>query len=67
MSHAAVSTVRLNRREIKAIDEMAAPMGLTCSEGIKPALRWQLWDKAGTLILVIDRQAMPLCHADGRI
>lgn len=44
-------TVRLDRREIEAIDEVAAPMGLTRNEWIKRALRWQLWDKAGALRL----------------
>ena len=44
-------TVRLDRREIKAIDEVAAPMGLTRNEWIKRALRWQLWDRAGVLRL----------------
>lgn len=44
-------TVRLDRREIEAIDEMAAPMGLTRNEWIKRALRWQLWDRAGALRL----------------
>lgn len=44
-------TVRLDRREIEAIDEVAAPMGLTRNEWIKRALRWQLWDRAGALRL----------------
>lgn len=44
-------TVRLDRREIEAIDEVAAPMGLTRNEWIKRALRWQLWDRAGVLRL----------------
>lgn len=44
-------TVRLNRSEIKAVDEVAAPLGLTRNEWIKRALRWQLWDKAAQLRL----------------
>lgn len=44
-------TVRLHRREIEAIDEVAAPLGLTRNEWIKRTLRWQLWDKAGMLRL----------------
>lgn len=35
-------TVRLNRREIEAIDVVGAPMELTRDEWIKRALRWQL-------------------------
>lgn len=44
-------TVRLNRSEIEAIDEVAAPMRLSRNEWIKRALRWQLWDKAAQLRL----------------
>ena len=44
-------TVRLNRSELKAIDTVGAPMGLTRNEWIKRALRWQLWDKAACLRL----------------
>lgn len=44
-------TVRLERREIAAIDAVGAPMGLTRNEWIKRALRWQLWDRAGALRL----------------
>lgn len=44
-------TVRLNRKEIEAIDAVGAPLGLNRNEWIKRALRWQLWDKAGVLRL----------------
>ncbi|CAM3055011.1 MULTISPECIES: ribbon-helix-helix domain-containing protein [Bacteria] len=44
-------TVRLNRREIEAIDIVGAPLGLSRNEWIKRALRWQLWDKAAQLRL----------------
>ena len=44
-------TVRLNRSEIEAIDEVGTPMGLSRNEWIKRALRWQLWDKAAHLRL----------------
>ena len=50
-------TVRLDRRELEAIDEVAAPMGLTRNEWIKRALRWQLWDRAGVLRLAPVTQA----------
>lgn len=44
-------TVRLDRRELAAIDAVGAPMGLNRNEWIKRALRWQLWDKAARLRL----------------
>ena len=44
-------TVRLNRSEIEAIDAVGAPMGLTRTEWIKRALRWQLWGRAAVLRL----------------
>lgn len=44
-------TVRLDRRELDAIDAVGAPLGLSRNEWIKRALRWQLWDKAGKLRL----------------
>jgi hypothetical protein len=50
-------TVRLERREIEAIDTVGAPLGLTRNEWIKRALRWQLWDKAGVLRLAPVTQA----------
>lgn len=50
-------TVRLDRSEIEAIDEVAAPLGLSRNEWIKRALRWQLWDKAARLRLAPATQA----------
>ena len=44
-------TVRLNRSEVEAIEDVAGPMGLSRNEWIKRALRWQLWDKAAHLRL----------------
>jgi stage V sporulation protein SpoVS len=49
-------TVRLDRREIEAIDTVRAPLGLTRNEWIKRTLRWQLWDKAGALRLATISQ-----------
>jgi hypothetical protein len=50
-------TVRLHRSEVDAIDAVGAPMGLSRNEWIKRALRWQLWDRAGTLRLAPVSQA----------
>lgn len=44
-------TVRLHRSEIEAIDTVGAPLRLSRHAWIKRALRWQLWDKAGSLRL----------------
>lgn len=44
-------TVRLHRSEIEAIDKVGAPLRLSRNAWIKRALRWQLWDKAGSLRL----------------
>ena len=44
-------TVRLDRREIEAIDQVGTPLGLSRNAWIKRALRWQLWDRAGALRL----------------
>lgn len=44
-------TVRLDRSEVEAIDTVGSPLGLSRNEWIKRALRWQLWDRAGTLRL----------------
>lgn len=49
-------TVRLARSEIKAIDTIGAPMGLSRNEWIKRALRWQLWDHAASLRLAPSTQ-----------
>ncbi len=50
-------TVRLDRREIEAIDAVGSPLGLTRNEWIKRTLRWQLWDRAGALRLAPVSQA----------
>ena len=44
-------TIRLDRRELEAIDAVGAPLGLSRNEWIKRALRWQLWDQAASLRL----------------
>lgn len=44
-------TIRLDRSELEAIDEVGAPLGLSRNEWIKRTLRWQLWDKAAQLRL----------------
>jgi hypothetical protein len=50
-------TVRLHRSEIEAIDKVGAPLRLSRNAWIKRALRWQLWDKAGSLRLAPISQA----------
>ena len=50
-------TLRLHRREIEAIDAVGAPLGLSCNEWLKRAIRWQLWDRAGVLRLAPITQA----------
>jgi hypothetical protein len=49
-------TVRLHRSEIEGIDKAGAPLGLSRNAWIKRALRWQLWDKAGSLRLATISQ-----------
>jgi hypothetical protein len=44
-------TIRLESREVGAIETVAAGCGLNRTEWIKRTIRWQLWDKAGTLKL----------------
>jgi hypothetical protein len=50
-------TIRLDRCELQAIDAVGAPLGLSRNEWIKRALRWQLWDRAGSLRLAPVTQA----------
>jgi hypothetical protein len=50
-------TIRLQRRELEAIDAVGVPLGLSRNEWIKRALRWQLWDRAGALRLAPVTQA----------
>jgi hypothetical protein len=50
-------TVRLHRSEIQAIEKVGAPLRLSRNAWIKRALRWQLWDKAGSLRLAPISQA----------
>jgi hypothetical protein len=50
-------TVRLDRSEIEAIENVGAALGLSRNEWIKRALRWQLWDKAAKLRLAPVTQA----------
>lgn len=50
-------TIRLQRSELEAIDAVGAPLGLSRNEWIKRALRWQLWDRAGSLRLAPVMQA----------
>lgn len=49
-------TVRLHRSEIEGIDKAGAPLGLSRNAWIKRALRWQLWDRAGSLRLATISQ-----------
>ena len=44
--------LRFPAEDIAAIDYVASRAGMTRSQWVKRALRWQLWDRAGELRLV---------------
>lgn len=45
-------SLRFPTEDIAAMDYVAARAGMTRSQWVKRALRWQLWDRAGELRLV---------------